>query len=260
MDKRGWVGLGVASLVLAGCSSVLSAGAKAEKLELKYEPGQSFVVSTVMDLKQGEGGTPMNMDMSLTSTSTMKVVEKKPDGYAVVEVSVDDVKAQSANAMVSSMVQGALGGMKGSKTTMEIGPTGTIRGATGQAGNLTGLTGMGFPDRPIKVGDTWTTEIDLGKTMPQTPGAPQVGGKPLKVTYKLTSLTPSTAQISLSMTGNADVSGTKDAITIDQKGQMTFDRKLGQVTRSTSTQHQTIKVMGQTMKQTITMDITTSPK
>jgi hypothetical protein len=146
----------LAGLVVVGCSGgagTMEAGRSAAKtytFELNPKPNQQFVYDVTMDAK-GPNGQPMKMEMGMTMT-TQKVESDKVtfktevtkmlmNGAQMPGVTPEALKAAALEQVLDK--RGKLISQKGGAPGMD---------AQNPAG------GGNLPDKPVKVGDTWTTE------------------------------------------------------------------------------------------------------
>jgi hypothetical protein len=77
------------------------------------------------------------------------------------------------------------------------------------------FSGITFPAKPIKVGDTWNNAIDMGQMMSgskSTPAGVKADGK-MNITYKLLKVDSSSVLIGMTISGtvNMDMSGARGA-------------------------------------------------
>lgn len=112
---------------------------------------------------QMEGESPMgplNLEMTMDMVETTKQVNE--DGTVVVEMKMDSGTIKFNDQEMS--MPGA-----GETVRMTVDQTGRVLktegGAAGRGGNLNGLVNLTrvatWPDRPLRVGETWTFEIPL---------------------------------------------------------------------------------------------------
>lgn len=156
-------GLGLLGLAF-GASAQVTKTAKGYVFRQAYPVGKTLVFNMNGDL--GFGGQSFKM----ASPTKVKTVSKKGDVYTL-EVTSGPMtmngKAQSMNGQAP----------KATTSTMKITSAGKIvDGAAKGPYNIMG--GMTMPEKPLKVGDKWTGNMNM----------PQMGGGAVKATYNFIGL------------------------------------------------------------------------
>lgn len=164
-------------LVAAVVGLVVRGPQTAEALVYTYafEPGQTRVYEMKMDMKVTPQGLPemgQAIDGALNGTLkakvTMKTVEVRKDGSAVLELTMSNLRgtgplgvgaqigSQTMRMHVSS--NGEILGVDGQGLFGALDPTMMFGVSTGDAGGTFGSTSLfaTFPDKALKPGDTWT--------------------------------------------------------------------------------------------------------
>ena len=237
-------------------ASLLAAQAPATLL---YQPkvGSSFKYAVTMDNNTQMGNS------KLTLTNTMKILSASGGLY----------KVQSSNS--NTKMTGGMGANtpKDSSMTMTIDKYGNIKmdakggGALGAmfGGNDNSPVGLMFPKKPVKVGDTWTSSVDMGammagamKASPQAKNTKATGM--LNMNFKLNKLDGTVAGITCTFSGTVNMStmgaspkgGAPQAMNMTMKmsgtSNYTIERPTGMVMSAITKTSMDMSVMGQQMK------------
>ncbi len=209
-------------------------------------------------------------NQTITSTSSMNV-KSFSGGYYTISVTSSNVKVTGGgNAEMTKKM------MEGRSTTMVMDKFGSpkIDAKNMSAGMQQMMNGLGnngagvmFPKHPVKVGETWSNTVDMGKATAAAMKANGAAGAKtsgkLTVTFKLLKLDGSTATISSSLTGSMDMdmSGMaganaakgqpmKMSMTMSGGGSYTIERATGMMTGSNMKMN--VGVMGQNITTTMT--------
>lgn len=214
---------------------------------------------------------PMSGGNQTTSfTSTMKVVSNS-GGYFKIDISSSNVKI-SGDEQASAQMKKV---MEGKHQTITIDKFGTPKAdpkdtSGGMKAIMEGFNnqsvGVVFPKKPVKVGETWTSSVDLGAAMNKamTANGGKAGGAKgkgmLKTTYKLVKIDGKSATITSSISGTMDMDmgggkaggpqGMKMSMTFSGSGNMNIERATG-VPFSTSMK-MNMGIMGRTMPMSTT--------
>ena len=188
-------------------------------------------------------------------------------------------KIQSTTSNVKSDAAAGGDGMKklmeGKSTLMTIDKYGTVtfdpKGAGGAASQMMGgfngqSIGMAFPKKPVKVGDTWTSSLDMGKMMNsmmkgQTGKAKVSTTGMMNMKFKLVKVDGSSASISCTVSGNMNMDMTgpgqggapqamKMSTTISGTANYSVDRATGMPINSTTNMTMNMSFGGQKMPMT----------
>lgn len=121
-------------------------------------------------------------------------------------------------------------------------------------------SGMLFPTKPVKIGDTWSKTIDIGSMMGAATQGQGKGTGKITMTYKLVKVVGSSVMISATQKGSMNMSmGSPKAgsqpmtmsMTFSGTGSLSVDRTSG--TLNSSTMKMNMGVMGQQMVVNMTM-------
>ena len=167
---------------------------------LTYHPkvGSNYKFSISSTIKGPNGS------VSVSALSGVKVLSFT-NGYYRVETKVSNVKnasnspAAPTKDKVTILDYDVYGAVKVDPKTQSAGPNQVMNNFNNQA------LGMQFPRKPVKVGDTWTNSVDLGKLFSAfMKGASKAVGT-VKLTFKLVQITPKTATITCAIKGAVDM-------------------------------------------------------
>lgn len=155
-------------LLIAACASV-GGGNSAHAITLSYKSGDTYKYHFhgLLNYTVGIQGTtiPVNVDLAADEKMTVKSV----DSSGIADINVD-----LTNLVVKTTANGTTNTTNTSTTTsieMKIGPDGHVVSINGNAiqgsvgvpgisGSQGGLLSAILPDKPVKVGDTWTKDFD----------------------------------------------------------------------------------------------------
>ncbi len=218
----------VASLVLSGQSSV----------NLVYKPPlhKTLKYRMVMDMKQDMGasgnfGSKTQMDMELTATS------RKGDVTTLLTKITDAKVTTPPGSPMAGMSSQMEKSMKGKSYTSSI--DSHFKPLTIGGSEVAGMSGQGmadamhsftFPSRPVKVGQTWTSKMDMGKMMASVAKGMKVTSN-VPIVCRLVSVQGNLATISMTMKGamNMDMGAQKFTTDLDSKGSMVVELGSGVV-------------------------------
>lgn len=177
-------------------------------VNLKYLPpiGKAIRYKMVMDMQQGMG-TMGTMKSKTSVYMTMKAISRSGD--------VTTIETKTENAKVTVPAGSPMAGMKDMMEKQLAGKTATIKmnshyqsvGSTNgmlssmNSGPGGAMSGMSLPNHPVKVGDTWNSSLDIGKTSKgaQMGGMSMSGKLPIKM--KLVSVSGGKAKIAVTISG-----------------------------------------------------------
>lgn len=180
-------GPGEATAATGGTEGTSKAGPGEVLLRYNLRKGQKYAyeVKTVMDTM----GQSVTMVMDLETS----VLEAQGDKYTV-EYKIADISVSASDPQMKAMFEQQMASMKGASFTADLDARGNITNMKGDARanmlqNVGGGSAFGFvfPDKPLKVGDSWTHSMNMGG------GA---GSQPLKINYKLTGVSRNVATLS----------------------------------------------------------------
>lgn len=178
-----------------------------ESYTLRYSPaaGQTYKVRQdnemsieMPDLAAGGKGSKTSNVKQMVE-QTLKFSNLKSGSFDVTtEVTNASATSADADVMVKNMIKG-LNEIKGKKVTMSYDNRGRIVGGldkAAQAGlqdlaTAIGFQSLSFPEKPVKVGDTWESKVDLASALKGINpmfGAANKGVEPMPVTTKFVSV------------------------------------------------------------------------
>ena len=242
-------------LALVSLALFAAVGASAQSVLLRYQPPVGKTVSYTMTNAMSMT-SPMSpgkpMAFTQTIPMTVRVVSKSAAGTTV-ETKTGPTKM---NAPAGSPMAGMANNPAMNKVNvvrMTIDPFGTPKGATGagpaaaMANSMGSVMGGGsqgvfFPAKPVKVGDTWTSAMDLGKMAPAGAAGMKMNGK-IPIVYRLTALKGGVATVAMTAKGTMSMAfGNKPMqIAMDIRSTILLDaatgltKSMSSVTDSTTT-------------------------
>lgn len=158
-----WIAATLVAFALAGC------GGKTYTLQLNPKEGDTYDYSTKVT-----GSLNMEVDLSMKVakvTSDKVVIETRYRGITMNGQPLAGPQADVLKNVVMSVTDDRLGHPLSTDVTGA--PAAMTESMKKQGGGL----GAAYPDHPVKIGDTWTSEGD-------------VQGQKLKLTYKLVKVAP----------------------------------------------------------------------
>lgn len=249
----------------------LIATGSAQTVLLRFKPPvgatSHFVMSTSMT--QTVPGMPAPMSTSTSVPMTMRVVSRSGD-VTTMESKMGQAKVTiPAGSPMASMKPMLEKTMSGVATTTTIDQFGSMKGNSAAAGGASGMMGGGmngqtisFPKKAVKVGESWSETLDMGKAM--LGAAAQSGmtatGK-IPIVYRLVSLKKvggkSLATISVSMKGKSTMNmpqGKMD-MNLTATGVMVVDAATGMFVSTSMTSDTAMQIMGKDMHQHMVMSM-----
>jgi hypothetical protein len=254
-------------LLFTALLTVIAAGASAQvTLRLKLQP-KTYQYAMTMDVDQGPIG-------KMKSRSTMVIAVKKKGANYLMTMSTKDIKVTAPKgspmeAQAKQLEQAS----KGEKTTATYSDRGVLVGALKVTGNKAaqnmfngmqiGFMGVEFPVGPVRVGSSWTAQMDLAKIIKsmgagQMPPGMKVSGKPLVIKYTVRSLGSQHGKrlvnVGYTLTGLMNMSmsnqgrTTNMSMKIGGTGTSVVDVATGLQTKSTGTMSMSMSPMNMTMK------------
>jgi len=177
-------------------------------VNLKYLPpvGKAIRYKMVMDMQQGMGAMG-TMKSKTTVDMTIKAISRSGD--------VTTLETKTENAKVTIPAGSPMASMKDMMEKQMSGKTATVKmdshyqGVGSTDGMLSSLnsgpggamSGMSLPNHPVKVGDSWSSSLDIGKAAKGASmgGMTMKGNLPIKM--KLLSVSGGQAKIAMTITG-----------------------------------------------------------
>lgn len=233
-------------LALVSLALFAAVGASAQSVLLRYQPPVGKTVSYTMTNAMSMT-SPMapGKPMAFTQTipMTVRVVSKTAAGTMVETKSGPTKMSAPAGSPMAGMANNPAM-RKVNVVRITIDPFGTPKGATGagpaaaMANSMGSVMGGGsqgvfFPAKPIKVGDTWTSAMDLGKMAPA--GMPMKMNGKIPLVYRLVSLKGGVAMVAMTAKGTMSMAfGNKPMqIAMDIRSTILLDASTG-LTKSMS--------------------------
>jgi len=238
---------------------VASLALQGQSVTLLYRPpvNKVYKFRMVTDTKMDMGAMGSN-SFKMTMDSQQKILSRKGD-LTTIENKILDFKmaAPPGSPMAGAMANSTKGAI-GKTTTMVMDSHYKPRSVAGigpQASKMMGsFQNFSFPSKPIRVGESWTSPMDLGKITGAMGSGPAAGMKVdgnVPIVCKLLSTDGKTAKISMTMKGtlNMAMGAQKIKTLMDGGGTFVVDVATG-VTRSASFSMDTTTNFGsQSMKQ-----------
>lgn len=252
--------------LLIAASLVLAAIAPAQSVLLRYRPpvgktaAYTMKMSMTMTSAQKSPGTRAPMSINQTMPMTIRVVSRTAD-TTTIETKTGPAKPdpgspmgrmpQAGKATVARMTLDQYGTPKGGTTG--AGPAAAMMNSMG--GNTQGVL---FPKGPVKVGDTWTQSIDMGKIMSSAKmGGMKMQGK-FPLAYRLASLKGGVATITMTSKGNLTMAMGAQPInaTLNMRSTIQIDAATGLMKSMTTVNDTDTKIPGMgAMRQHMTVSI-----
>ena len=222
----------------------VAASGSAQTVLLRFHPPvgktASYTVTTTMSMTLPAGAAAAAKPMRFTETIPMslRVVSRTAD-TTTIETRTGPIKiggtagnpmAQNPALAKPSVIRMTLDELATPKGASGTGPTAAaVSGMTSAMGG--GGATVALPRKPVKVGDTWTTRLDLGKIVGAAMRGAQGGGTGIKtngqipVTYRLVALKGGVATIGMVAHGtmSIDVAGHAMTSTMDIRSTALID-------------------------------------
>ena len=241
---------------LAPLVLLLAASGSAQTVLLRYRPPvgrtASYTMVTAMSMTNPMGGAGGTMRFTQTTPLVIRVLSRT-GAATTVETRMGPMRfdAPAGSPMAAMGRNPAL--KKPIVTRMTIGELGALQGASGgptvsaMSNDITSALGQGsgnvaFPKGPVKVGDTWSSVIDLGKKGAGASGV-RMSGK-IPVTYRLVALKGGVATIAMVAKGTMamKVAARPMSLAMDVRSTVLVDAATG-LTKSMSTTSDTVTTL-----------------
>ncbi len=230
-----------ASLVLA--ASFLATTASAQTVLLRYRPpvGKTFSYTMVMSMSMVAPKATQAMagatHFGQTSPMSIRVLSRTGDTTTV------ETRSGPAHFDAGSPLAKNNGLTKPVVSRMTLDQYGTPKGAAG--GGMPsamvsavgqGSQGVAFPKKAVKVGDSWTSALDLGKMMGALSRGMKTSGT-IPIVYRLVAVQGGVATVSMTAKGTMSMSmGTRPMrITLDVRSTSLIDVATGMPKSSRTT-------------------------
>jgi len=259
------------ALALAVGVATCQANAQSVTLRMNLKPGTTYRQQTKMTTAMNMGNQPMTMNMDQTMAT--KVSQKTAKGFKV-KTTVEAIKVTGTGPMANggkSVEDSMRGKTMESEIDLRGRTVGEVKGLPGMSqmggmagGSGAGISGVEFPEGPVKVGSSWTTTMDLAKMLGSQSGM-KMSGKPMTTKYTVKAISGQTVTLAIAVTANYamtmgggsgnQASGQKMNMTIAMSGTGTtvIDTTTG-LPKSTDMKMTNTTNMGtMVMKQTITV-------
>jgi hypothetical protein len=255
----------VPALLLLG-----GAGATQGSVTLKFHPpvGKSYhyQMSMISSTEMGKSASPMGMNTQMDIN--MKVVSRTGD-ITSLETRMSNMKMNGAGA---SAVQGAMEKkMSGMVVKTQVDGQYRTKSVNGSSMDsmLSGFSGVTFPNHPVKIGDTWNSNLDLGKALGgmtgSMPGMKINGNIPIHIRLSGFSHGGGRAQAEIHFTMKGDVTMSMSAgpngkpmnmkMSMDGSGTNLVELATGMPTTSKSIIAMTMEVGGMHLVQHMTQNM-----
>ena len=237
----------------------LAALGTSQSVLLRYKPpvGKTMSYVYAMKMTQNVPGMASGMGFSQTVPMTMRVLSRKGNLTTTqTKLGKAKVTVPAGSPMASAKPQMEAASSNKTSTTV-IDDLGNLKRVEGMGSGMgLGSQNVSFPKKAVKVGDTWTSTVDMGKMMPAGGSA---SGK-IPVVYKLVSLKGGVATLAMTMNGTTNVKAGAQAMTMRMmsKGTLAIDAATGMM-RSMNMNVNTNMKLGAT-GQAMTMSMVMSMK
>lgn len=243
----------ISSLVLAGQAGVT----------FRYQPplNHPYRYRMVTDLQQtvpGVGAMPMKTTTEMTMTAVSRSGDKTTVATEVIKAKVD-VPANSPMAAQKSQTEQRMKGVKGRMVMgSDFKIVGGKAGMPGMSMGMSGMPSMSFPNHPVRVGETWKSNLDLAKMMGGGMMGMKMNGN-IPINFRLVSVTGSgasrVARIEMKMKGVMNMSGGAMNMSTNLNSTSLLDMEVatGMTRNMKMVMDSTINVGKQNMKQHMTM-------
>lgn len=260
-----------AALLLGGCGAKggngsLAARGEAFTLKFNFEKGAKYSYLTTM--KMSQTGGPMPMDVTMSLTSGVEILDKTDQSFKA-KTTISDAKVDSGkDAGLGALLAGTVTSINGTSVEAVYDSTGkrtetnvqsgnpTVKAVAGAGGLDFGFMGLVCPGKPISKGSTWETTVDVGKMLGGMGSAVSTtGASTLPVKFRLVGVENSdgkaVAQIAVEITGSINLTASGHSVTMDMntKGDMHVDVDKGLLLDSDLTSDNTIKAGDNTSSQ-----------
>lgn len=200
------------------------------RYDLKKGQKYSYELKTVMNM--------MGQSVTVVTDFVASVLDVKGDKF-LVEYKFGEAKVTASDPQMKSLIEQQMAAMKGTTVTADIDRRGQMTNAKGAGAQM--LQGLGgasafgfvFPEKALKVGESWTHTMDL-------PGV--AGNQPLKMNFKLTGVDRNVATLTGSGTHTMEMSppsGQQQGGTMTAKSTFSTTTKVdvatGMITESSGT-------------------------
>jgi hypothetical protein len=254
------------------CALILGSQTSAPPTEvtLKFQPpvGKTYQYKMSMAMTMDAGGVVPNTDFKTDVDFDMKILSRDGD-VTTIESKMGKAKVTIPDdSPLSAMKDQMEESMSGKSSQTKIDSQYKVQSATGAGADMafSGMQNLSFPKHSLKVGETWTTDMDLGKVLsgPMTknlPGAKATGKIPINFRLEKVTLSggQTLAEIHIDMKGDMDldVSGQSMAMHLDGSGSFTIDVATGMTvsTKMVSSNNMAIGSMNMVQHMTQTMAI-----
>jgi len=241
----------------------LAATGSAQTVLLRFKPpvGTKVTYAMTMNMTQAVPGMPAPMSFSTVVPMTMRAVSRAGISTTV-EIKMGQAKVtMPAGSQMASMKPMLEKTMSGIVTTTTIDELGNMKGAPGAGGGINqNSQTITFPKKAIKVGDSWSATLDMGKMMPGAQAGMTATGV-IPITYRLQSLKKvgdkTLAVISMAMKGKSTMTmpqGKMD-INMNSTGQSVVNVATGMFISTSMTSDIAMVVMGKDMHQHIVVSM-----
>lgn len=257
-----------ASFVLS-LASVMGA-ASAQTVTLRYQPpvGKSFSYAMSMDMRQSVPGMPTPISMHEEVPMTMRIVSRSgPSTVVDVRLGQAHVTLPKGSPMAASkaQIEQSTSNVSSRSTVDVYGKFSSVKSSNPMAAQMgggmsSGLQGVAFPSRPVRVGESWTQSMDMGKI----PGVASSGARTsgtIPIRYTLVNLRrvggTTLATIRTEMNGHTKISGQGQTMNMTMRsgGNAVIDVATGLARTTSMSTDVTMLIGGKSMTMHMSMAI-----
>lgn len=258
------------ALALVAVPALAAFGSAQTLLRFKPPVGKSASYTMTMTMSQSMAGMAAPMTITTTMPMTMRVVSRSGKN-TVLETKAGQAKvsvpANSPMAGMKAAMEKASSNVATKSTVDELGnvkgldASGTGAGAAMakqmSTGMMQGAQGVSFPAKALKVGDTWSANLDMGKMMGGMGGGGMKMSGNIPITYRLTALSGGVATIAITMKGapSMNANGQTIKMNISATGKTVVEAATGFMRSTGMVSDTAIQFGAQTMKQHMVMSM-----
>jgi hypothetical protein len=234
-------------------------------ITLKFQPpvGKTFKYHMTMAMKMDPGAAAPPMEMTTDSDIDMKVLSRANE--------ISTIESRTSNAKITTPPDSPMANMaEQMEKTMSAMVVESqfdshynvkgIKGAPAGMESMSAGINMSFPTDPIKIGDKWSSSLDMGKMLGAMTQGVEVSGKiPIKFTLEKVDQKgdQSLASIQILMDGDMTMSPAGQTMTVHMHGtgHFTVDLATGMTVESEVKSNSTFSIAGQEMTQRMTQSM-----
>jgi hypothetical protein len=206
------------ALFLSFVAATAFAGSAQEPVQLRFhfDPAAKLAYSSKTNVAQEMMGTDLSSAVEMTMTFTAEKADQGTKLSMVVSGSKATLPEGAPLPFTAEDMQQAMDSIKTTATYNELGVASDTKvegnemakSLAATMNNLQmGFLGLEYPEKALKVGDTWVLERDFSKKPGETAPATTGAKKTIPVTYTLTKLEDGTATITAATKGQVETEG-----------------------------------------------------